>query len=99
MSSRVTYRRKHTYKTRSNQIRKFHTPGGKLSVQVRNKRVSPVVCGETKVALNGLPVLNKRKWVKLTRKQRSVSRPYGGVYTHEIVRNRYLYSILQLLEF
>lgn len=27
MAARVHYRRKHTYRTRSNQVRKFRTPG------------------------------------------------------------------------
>lgn len=76
MVARVTYRRKHTYRTRSNMVRKFKTPGGKLSVQYLNKRVNRLKCAETGQYLNGIPRVAS---YKLARKQRTVSRPYGGV--------------------
>jgi large subunit ribosomal protein L34e len=88
MATRLTYRRKHTYRTRSNHVKRFHTPGGRLSFQYTDKKTSPVVCGETGTPLNGLPVLTKQRWMKLSRKQRSVSRPYGGSLNHEVVRFR-----------
>lgn len=88
MVARLTYRRKHTYRTRSNAVKRFHTPGGKLQFQYTQKKVSPRICGETKLPLNGIPSLAKRKWLKLSRKQRSVSRPYGGSLNHEVVKFR-----------
>ena len=88
MAARLSYRRKHTYRTKSNHVKRFHTPGGKLALQYTAKKSSPVICGETGVPLNGLRVLRKQQWKKLTRKQRSVSRPYGGVLSHEVVKFR-----------
>ncbi len=34
MVARVQYRRKHTYRTRSNQVRKFRTPGMKYLIKI-----------------------------------------------------------------
>lgn len=88
MAARLTYRRKHTYRTRSNHVRRFNTPGGKLAFQYTDKKTSPVVCGETGTPLNGIPVLTKQKWMRLSTKQRTVSRPYGGCLNAEVVRFR-----------
>ena len=88
MVTRVSYRRKHTYKTTSNQVRKFKTPGGKLSTQYMDKAVKRLTCSETGQFLNGIPVLTKTKFRKLSRTQRSVSRPYGGVLSAGAVRHR-----------
>ncbi len=89
MVARLTYRRKHTYRTRGNHVKKFLTPGGKLRFQYTNKKVSPVICGETRRPLNGLPRLTKQKWMKLPHKKRTVSRAYGGSLTGEVVKFRY----------
>jgi len=85
MAARVTYRRKHTYRTRSNQVRKFRTPGGRLTVQYKNKNVKRLRCSETGQYLNGIPRVAANK---LSRKQRTVSRAYGGVYCSKEVQNR-----------
>ena len=85
MAERVTYRRKCTYRTRSNQVRKFRTPGGKLMVQYRNKDIKGKVCAETGKRLNGIP---KRRADRLCRRQRTVSRPYGGVLCSAEVKRR-----------
>jgi len=52
--NRVTFRRRHSYNTRSNRIRKFKTPGGKLSVQYVTKAAKPVACGDCGKALQGV---------------------------------------------
>jgi len=85
MAARVTYRRKHTYRTKSNVVRKFRTPGGKLTVQYMDKRVKRAVCSETGQLLNGIPRKPARS---VTKKQRTVTRPYGGVLSGNEVRNR-----------
>jgi len=38
MTARVTYRRRHSYASRSNTVRKLKTPGGKLVVQYTAKK-------------------------------------------------------------
>jgi len=88
MSNRVIYRRKHVYKTRSNLVRRFRTPGGRLLVQYRNKRTAPAVCGDTKLPLNGIKRVGPSKFKNLARRQRTVSRPYGGSLSHSAVSFR-----------
>lgn len=44
VNTRVTLRRSHSYATRSNNIRKVRTPGGKLVAQHVPKRASGVKC-------------------------------------------------------
>lgn len=51
---RVTYRRKHSYNTRSNKIRKVKTPGGNIVVHYPGKKANPVKCGDTGAALRGV---------------------------------------------
>lgn len=85
MSARVQYRRKNTYRTKSNIVRKIRTPGGKLTVQYKNKRINRKVCAETGALLNGIPM---KPAFNVARKQRSVTRPYGGILSGKEVQNR-----------
>jgi large subunit ribosomal protein L34e len=85
MAARVTYRRKNTYRTKSNQVRKFRTPGGKLQIQYRNKDIKSLVCAETGKQLNGIPRVAS---FKLPKRQRTVSRAYGGVFSAAEVKRR-----------
>jgi large subunit ribosomal protein L34e len=92
MAARVTYKRKHTYRTRSNQVRKLRTPGGKLTIQYTNKRNGLRVCGDTQVPLNGIPRSRNTEFRGLSKRSRTVSRPYGGSLSHEAVRHRIMRS-------
>jgi hypothetical protein len=55
--NRVTYRRRHSYNTRSNRIRKVKTPGGKLAVQYLTKSAKGVACGDCGNALQGVRLI------------------------------------------
>ncbi len=88
MAARVTYKRKHTYRTKSNQVRKFRTPGGNLSVQYTTKRNAVRVCGDTGLPLNGVSRARNVEFKKLSKRQRTVSRPYGGSLNAEAVTHR-----------
>jgi large subunit ribosomal protein L34e len=46
MGVRVNYRRRCSYNSRSNKIRKVKTPGGKLAVLHLKKKVKAQVCSE-----------------------------------------------------
>jgi large subunit ribosomal protein L34e len=92
MVARVTYKRKHTYRTRSNQVRKFRTPGGKLSVQYTAKRNAVRVCGDTQVPLNGVPQLRNTKFARLSKRSRTITRAYGGSLSAEAVKHRIMRS-------
>merc|ERR1712060_159892 len=65
LDRRVTYKRRASYRTKSNRFKKVKTPGGKLAIQYIKKKT------------NG----TKMQGVK-------AARPYGGVLTHQQVRER-----------
>jgi len=53
MVQRLTYRRRHSYATKSNKVRKVKTPGGILTLHKVAKRSSPIKCGDCGSALQG----------------------------------------------
>jgi large subunit ribosomal protein L34e len=81
LDRRVTYKRRASYRTKSNRFRKVKTPGGKLAIQYIKKKTSGTKMPGVKVMR---PANNKRA----SRTSRTVSRPYGGVLTHQEVRER-----------
>ena len=62
MSPRIQTVKKYTYHTKSNKVKRFRTPGGKLRFKKIKKSRNPVICGDTKVILNGLKRLGKKDW-------------------------------------
>uniref|UniRef100_A0A7R9YYZ9 60S ribosomal protein L34 n=1 Tax=Chlamydomonas euryale TaxID=1486919 RepID=A0A7R9YYZ9_9CHLO len=96
MAQRLTYRRRHAYHTKSNRTRIVKTPGGKLVYQYVKKPSSPAICGVSGVKLNGLPLRrpselsNKR----LSKKNKTVNRVYGGHLSHGVVRERIVRAFL-----
>ena len=52
--NRVVYRRRHSYNTRSNGIKKVRTPGNKLVVHYRTKTSNGPKCGDCGVSLPGV---------------------------------------------
>ncbi len=54
MVQRLTYRRRHAYRTASNKVRISKTPGGKLTYLYVNKRAGVAKCGDCGVKLNGV---------------------------------------------
>ena len=63
-----------------------------MAIQYRNKRPSRVICGDTKLPLNGIPVVTKSVFKNLPKRRRTVTRAYGGSLSHEAVRHRVLRS-------
>ena len=59
-----------------------------MSVQYTEKRNGLRVCGDTGVVLNGIPRLRNGAFSRVSRRVRTVSRPYGGSLSHEAVRHR-----------
>ena len=47
MVQRVTYRRRKSFATKSNVVRKVRTPGGKLTLQYVGKQAKRTGCGES----------------------------------------------------
>lgn len=54
VDKRVTYRRAHSYNTRSNRVRKVTLPSGKIVVHYETKPAKGPRCGDTGVALQGV---------------------------------------------
>ena len=91
---RVTYRKRHSYNTKSNQIRVVKTPGGRHVAQYVAKKSKPVVCGLTgkplAVVARKRPAVNSR----LNPHRRTVSRPYFGVLSAGAVRERIMRAFI-----
>jgi len=70
------------------------TPGGKIVVQYKKKRPSVPKCPVTGVHLKGIrPATNQEK-PRLLKRERTVSRTYGGVLSHKAVRDRIVRAFL-----
>ncbi|KAL5658192.1 hypothetical protein ACJX0J_031355, partial [Zea mays] len=99
MVQRLTYRKRHSYATKSNQTRVVKTPGGKLVYQYTKKRASGPKCPVTGKKIQGIPHLRPAEYKRsrLSRNRRTVNRPYGGVLSGTAVRERIIRAFLSLL--
>jgi len=88
MTKRVTYRRKHTYKTASNKIKKLKTPGSNQLIHYRTKKSKGPVCSDTGVKLHGIPHLKPKSFKKLSKPKKTVARAYGGSKSGEAVKTK-----------
>ncbi|KAJ4812788.1 60S ribosomal L34-like protein [Rhynchospora pubera] len=96
MVQRLTYRKRHSYATKSNQTRVVKTPGGKLVYQYTKKRASGPKCPVTGKRIQGIPHLRPTEYKRsrLPRNRRTVNRAYGGVLSGGAVRERIIRAFL-----
>ncbi|KAK4479807.1 hypothetical protein RD792_015345 [Penstemon davidsonii] len=96
MVQRLTYRKRHSYATKSNQHRVVKTPGSKLVYQTTKKRASGPKCPVTGKRIQGIPHLRPTEYKRsrLSRNRRTVNRPYGGVLSGGAVRERIIRAFL-----
>mmetsp|Transcript_7815 Transcript_7815/g.14035 ORF Transcript_7815/g.14035 Transcript_7815/m.14035 type:complete len:115 (-) Transcript_7815:94-438(-) len=96
MVQRLTYRRRHSYATKSNTTRVVKTPGGKLVFQYMKKKTSAPKCGISGKLLNGLPARRPAKLSckVLSKKNKTINRIYGGHLAHDVVRDRIVRAFL-----
>ncbi|GBF90813.1 60S ribosomal protein L34 [Raphidocelis subcapitata] len=94
MVQRLTYRRRHCYNTASNRTRVVKTPGGKLVVQYQKKPTKHPKCAATGVVLHGLPQVRPKTLHRLSKKNKTVNRIYGGALSHAVVRERIVRAFL-----
>ena len=93
--TRITYLRNKSYNTRSNKIRKLRLPGGRLSIQYMGKRAKgPQTAFKTNSRLTGLKRLRNPQYAGLSKTQRRISRPYGGVLTPKEVKDKIMRAFL-----
>ena len=88
MVQRLTYRRRHGFRTTSNKVRKVKTPGGKLVFQYLQKKSNAPKCGDCGVDLQGIPATRPKIYRTLKKRERRVSRAYGGSRCASCVRQR-----------
>merc|ERR1711934_1303130 len=94
MVQRLTYRRRHSYATKSNQVRKVKTPGGVLTFHKVAKKASPIKCGDCGSALQGLPCVRPMQYKRIAKNKKSVARAYGGSRCAKCVRQRIVRAFL-----
>ena len=98
MAQRVTYRRRLSYNTSSNKVRKVRTPGSNVVVQYVQKRShgprAPHDSCDWGKRINGIAQLRPYTYKKLSKRQKTVSRPYGGVLCAGCVKSRIVRAFL-----
>ena len=70
------------------------TPGGKLVVQYVGKKGKGPSCGDCKKRLHGIPALRPCEYKRLSKRQKHVSRAYGGSRCAGCVRERVVRAFL-----
>ena len=90
MAQRVHYIRKHSYNTKSNQVRVVKTPGGRLTVLPRKKISNGVKCGECGCVLAGIKHVRPHEYRWIKKSKRTVTRAYGGARCHKCVQKKIL---------
>uniref|UniRef100_A0A7S2TCS5 60S ribosomal protein L34 n=1 Tax=Prorocentrum micans TaxID=2945 RepID=A0A7S2TCS5_PROMC len=93
-NTRITYKRRHSYATKSNKIRAVKTPGGRLTAQYIKKKAAGPKCGDCAVRLPGIPALRPKQYKNLHKREKSVSRAYGGNRCAGCVRERIVRAFL-----
>ena len=88
MVQRLVYRRRHGFRTTSNKVRKVKTPGGKLVFHYLLKKSNGPKCGDCGTVLPGIPATRPKMYRSLHKRERRVSRAYGGSRCAHCVRQR-----------
>merc|ERR1711934_831673 len=94
MVQRLTYRRRHSYATKSNKVRKVKTPGGVLTFHKVAKKSAPIKCGDCGNALQGLPCVRPCEYARLAKNKKRVARAYGGSRCAQCTRQRIVRAFL-----
>mmetsp|Transcript_28856 Transcript_28856/g.64524 ORF Transcript_28856/g.64524 Transcript_28856/m.64524 type:complete len:113 (+) Transcript_28856:78-416(+) len=91
---RTTLPRRKSYHTKSNRMQVVKTPGGKLVMHVVKKQSAGPKCGDTGVQLHGIKQLKSSAYKNLHKREKTVSRPYGGSLCGKAVRERIMRAFL-----
>ena len=81
LDRRVTYKRRASYRTKSNRFRTVKTPGGKLTIRYIVKKTKGV-------EHHGISKARPAAFRRIRSSKRTVSRAYGGKLTANEVRER-----------
>ncbi|SBT75176.1 60S ribosomal protein L34, putative [Plasmodium ovale] len=94
MAQRVHYRKHNHYNTKSNKVRPVRTPGGKLTVHVLKKKAGKPKCADCKSDIQGVKALRPADNKRTKKKNRTVSRAYGGSLCARCLRERIMRAFL-----
>ncbi|CAG9484888.1 60S ribosomal protein L34, putative [Plasmodium vivax] len=94
MTQRVHYRKHNHYNTKSNKVRPIRTPGGKLTIHVVKKKAGKPKCADCKTAIQGVKALRPADNRRARKKDRKVSRAYGGSICAKCIRERIMRAFL-----
>ncbi|ABW98129.1 rpl34 (nucleomorph) [Hemiselmis andersenii] len=91
---RVVLRRHCPFSTRKNSFKKVKTPGNKIKIQYLDKKISKVVCAESKKKLNGISSPQSLGFMRLCKRKKKISRIYGGHLSGNSTKERIIKSFL-----
>mmetsp|Transcript_21770 Transcript_21770/g.29967 ORF Transcript_21770/g.29967 Transcript_21770/m.29967 type:complete len:119 (+) Transcript_21770:52-408(+) len=91
---RVTLKRRHAYRTTLNRIKTIKTPGGKHTAQYISKVRKGPICGDCHSPLAGIKHMDSRGFKNAKKREKTVSRAYGGSRCHTCVRERIVRAFL-----
>ncbi len=92
--NRVTRPGRHSYNTKSARIRTILTPGGRHVAQKIKKTTKGPICSDCKCSLPGIKHLKSSAYKNLKKRERTVSRAYGGSACGGCVRMRIVRAFL-----
>lgn len=85
---------RHAYNTRQHKFRAVRTPGGKLVAQRVVKKSKGPICSDCKCTLPGIKHLKSTAIRRTKKRQRTVSRCYGGSACGDCVKQRIVRAFL-----
>uniref|UniRef100_A0A6T7J458 60S ribosomal protein L34 n=1 Tax=Attheya septentrionalis TaxID=420275 RepID=A0A6T7J458_9STRA len=92
--TRITRVGRHAYNTRSRRARPVRTPGGKLVSQLITKTSKGPRCSDCKTSLPGIKHIKATGYKNLKKRERTVSRAYGGSCCASCVKSRIMRAFL-----
>mmetsp|Transcript_6226 Transcript_6226/g.7178 ORF Transcript_6226/g.7178 Transcript_6226/m.7178 type:complete len:110 (-) Transcript_6226:47-376(-) len=91
--TRITLVGRH-YATKSRKSVPVKTPGGRLVAQVLTKKTKGPRCSDCKTPLKGIKHLKTSAYRNLKKRDRTVSRAYGGKTCGSCIRSRIMRAFL-----
>eukprot|EP00543_Licmophora_paradoxa_P008408 CAMPEP_0202442986 /NCGR_PEP_ID=MMETSP1360-20130828/2347_1 /ASSEMBLY_ACC=CAM_ASM_000848 /TAXON_ID=515479 /ORGANISM="Licmophora paradoxa, Strain CCMP2313" /LENGTH=113 /DNA_ID=CAMNT_0049058539 /DNA_START=322 /DNA_END=663 /DNA_ORIENTATION=+ len=92
--NRYTRKGRKSYNTRSNKMKPVRTPGGRLTAGKLKKTTKGPRCSDCKCALPGIKHVKKSVYPHLKKRERTVSRAYGGATCASCIKQRIIRAFL-----
>jgi|EP00979_Chaetoceros_neogracilis_P016021 large subunit ribosomal protein L34e len=90
---RITIVGRH-YATKSRRSVPVKTPGGRLVSQVITKKTKAPKCADCKCRINGIKKMTATKYAHSKKRERTVSRVYGGAVCAGCIKTRIMRAFL-----